>query len=119
MTDEKVRKTAIVAGRVIGVLEPTEGQWESIVRIRRTLSRSTDDDPAEFYVKQIERIGTLLENLIEEADRDLVDELFLTGKIGSRELMAAIFQALSPPAQVNETVAVAKKAASSAKTKRS
>jgi hypothetical protein len=119
MTDKKEPKTAVVGGRVIGVLEPTEGQWESIIRIRRTLARSTDDDPTEFYVKQIERIGTLLENLIEEKDRDLVDDLFLTGKISSRELMGAIFSALSPPAQVNDTVAVVKKAANGARTKRS
>lgn len=112
MSDKKSEpRTAIVGGRVIGVLEPTEGQWEAIIRIQKTLARSTDDDTTEFYAKQIDRVGTLLENLIEEKDRDLVDQLFLTGKISSTDLMSAIFGALKKDVAINETVVEVKKVA--------
>lgn len=95
MTEKKAEpRTAIIAGRIVGILMPTDGQWEALVRIQKTLQRSTDDDTTEFYAKQVDRIGTLLENLIEEKDRDLVDQLFLTGKISSAELMLAIFNAI-------------------------
>lgn len=113
MTDKKPEsRTAIVAGRIIGILMPTDGQWEALVRIQKTLMRATDDDTTEFYAKQVDRIGTLLENLVEEKDRDLVDQLFLTGKISSSELMLAIFNAIRGEVTEQLGTSGAKKASS-------
>lgn len=94
MTEQSAPKTIIIAGRVLGFTPPTQGQLESMVRIARTLQRGTDDDSKEFWQTQIYRVGTLLESLINEGDRETLDELYLTGKTNSNELMAAILAAL-------------------------
>lgn len=96
MTDSAESYPATVAGRVIGVYRPTQGQFEAMLRMRSTLLRGTDDDKHDFYARQVDRIGTLLESLIQESDRDLVDTLVLTGKVDMQGLMSAMFAALEP-----------------------
>lgn len=88
MTDSD--NTIILAGRIVGFTPPTQGQIESMARIGKTLQRGTDDAPSEFWVTQLDRIGTLLESMIDEKDRDLVDQLYLTGKLSHAELLTAI-----------------------------
>lgn len=88
MTDSD--NTIILAGRVIGFTPPTQGQIESMARIGKTLQRGTDDAPTDFWVTQLDRIGTLLESMVDEKDRDLVDQLYLTGKISHTDLLTAI-----------------------------
>lgn len=100
--------TIILAGRVIGYIPPTQGQLEAMVRISRTLQAGTDDDPAEFWVKQINRIGTLIESLIEENDRELVDELYLTGKVSHTDLLTEIMKKVNANAVKSEDQAIAK-----------
>jgi hypothetical protein len=106
MTDTAGPKTAIVAGRVIGILTPTDGQFETLARMARTLTRGDDDNRAEFWGKQIDRLGTLMESLIAEGDRDTVDQLFLRGKLDHLTLLQAIFGALKPVEEVKPAKAV-------------
>ena len=100
--------TIILAGRVVGFIPPTQGQVEALVRIGRTLERGTDDGKEDFWIKQIDRIGTLLESLIAEGDRDIVDQLYLTGKIDHSELIRAIMGKISANAENSENKAIAK-----------
>ena len=88
MTDSD--NTIILAGRVVGFIPPTQGQLEIMIRIGRTIRSSTDDDLAEFWQTQINRIGVLLESLIAEGDREIVDNLYLTGKVDHSTLLGAI-----------------------------
>lgn len=110
MTEENKPSTIIIAGRVLGFLKPTQGQLESMVRISKTISRGTDDDKQEFWLKQIDRLGTLIESMIAEGDRDTLDQLMLTGKTDSGEVMAAILKAVQDgePGGAVEPVKVAK-----------
>lgn len=87
--------TIILAGRVIGFIPPTEGQIQAMIRIGKTLQKGADDAPQDFWLTQINRIGTLLESLIVEGDRELVDELYLTGKIDHTALLSAIMGKLN------------------------
>lgn len=98
--------TIILAGRVVGFIPPTQGQIEAMIRIGRTMQRGTDDDTSEFWHKQIERIGTLLDSMIAEGDRDLVDELYLTGKIDHATLMKTILTKVKESADQAEGQAV-------------
>lgn len=100
--------TIILAGRVVGFIPPTQGQMESMVRIVRTISRGGEDSPKEFWETQIARIGLLLESMIVEADRELVDELYLTGKIDHKTLMGAIMGKVNERAVASEDKAIAK-----------
>lgn len=109
--------TIILAGRVIGFIPPTQGQLEAMIRIGRTMQRGTDDDSNEFWVKQIDRIGTLLESLITESDRDLVDDLYLTGKISHSDLLKAIMAKVRYDAEKSEDKAIAKAKTASVKRK--
>lgn len=110
--------TIVLAGRVIGFIRPTQGQLEAMIRISRTIARGTDDDTQEFWEKQIDRIGTLLESLVEEKDRDLVDELYLTGKIDHGALMSAIMGKINSQAVASEDKAIAKAKASPVRVRR-
>jgi hypothetical protein len=100
--------TIVLAGRVVGFMRPTQGQMESMVRIGKTIQRGTDDDSNDFYITQIHRVGLLLESLIAEKDRELVDELYLTGKIDHATLMTAIVEKINSEAAKSEDKAVAK-----------
>lgn len=100
--------TIVLAGRVVGFIPPTQGQMESMVRIGRTIQRGTDDDSNEFYLTQINRVGILLESLIAEKDRELVDELYLTGKIDHATLMTAIMNKINETATKSENKAIEK-----------
>lgn len=104
MTDPIQSHPALIAGHVIGVHVPSQGQFEALLRLRSTLARGTDDDRHDFYARQIDRIGTLLESLIQESDRDLVDQLVLTGKVDMQGLMAAILAAPKPTEEVKPVV---------------
>lgn len=106
MTDSD--NTIILAGRIIGFVPPTMGQIESMVRLARTLERGADDSPVDFWVTQISRLGMLIDSLIIEGDRDLVDELYLTGKISSLEALEAIMKKVNANAVVSEDKAVGK-----------
>lgn len=110
--------TIILAGRVVGFVRPTQGQFEAMIRIARTIAKGTDDDTQQFWEKQIDRIGTLLESLIAEADRDLVDELYLTGKIDHGTLMKAIMGKVNEQAEASEDKAIAKAKANTVRVRR-
>lgn len=92
MTTEEYAPVTI-GGRIIGVRKPTSGQFEAMARIARTISRGTDDDRADFWMTQVDRLGTLLESLIAEDDRDIVDRMFLEGKIETKDLLSVMFSA--------------------------
>lgn len=95
MTEQTEQLTILLAGRIIGITRPTQGQFEAMARISRTVAMGTDDDDMAFWTKQVARVGTLIEALIIETDRDLVDELFLTGKIDQNDLLRAMFAKFS------------------------
>lgn len=101
-------QTITLAGRVVGFIHPTQGQIEAMVRIGRTIQRGTDDDNNEFYLTQINRVGMLLESMIAEKDRELVDELYLTGKIDHATLMTTIMNKINANAVSSEDKAIAK-----------
>lgn len=100
--------TLILAGRVVRFTPPTSGQIEAMIRIGRSVGKGTDDQPNDFWVKQIDRIGTLLESMIAEGDRDTVDELYLTGKIDHSELLSAIMKKVEANAAKSEDKAIDK-----------
>lgn len=118
MTEEKTENVIILAGRLVGFTPPTQGQLEAMVRISRTMQAGADDDRSEFWIKQISRIGTLLESMINEADRDLVDELYLTGKIDHTTLLTAILTKVNENAVKSEDKAIAKAKVTTARVKR-
>lgn len=91
MTEQTEPLTILLAGRIIGIVRPTQGQFEAMARISRTIATGTDDEDMAFWTKQVARVGTLIEALIIEGDRDLVDELFLTGKVTQNDLLRAMF----------------------------
>lgn len=100
--------TIILAGRVIGFKRPTQGQLEAMVRIGRTIRSSTDDDKTEFWQTQINRIGTLIEALIIEADREIVFDLYLNGRVDHSIVLAAILGKVNADAEASEDKAIAK-----------
>lgn len=122
MTEEKAipaaANTIVLAGRVIGIIRPTQGQMESLIRIGRSLRRGTDDDTMEFWHTQIDRIGTLLDSLIAEGDRETVDTLYLTGKIDHTTLLTAILGKVRSEAEESEEKAIVKAKANVARVKR-
>lgn len=87
---ETERKTIVLAGRVLGYTPPTQGQIEALIRISRAIMRGAEDDQHEFWMTQIERVGTLLESLIDEGDRYALDQLYLTGKISTADIITAV-----------------------------
>lgn len=117
MSDETAN-TIILAGRVIGFIHPTQGQIEALIRISHTLQSGTDDSQQEFWIKQIRRIGTLLDSLIAEADQELVEDLYLTGKISHSDLLTAILTKINSQAEKSEDKAIAKAKANTARVKR-
>lgn len=106
MTDTD--NTIILAGRIVGFTPPTQGQLEAMVRIGRTIRSSTDDDKTEFWQTQINRIGTLLEALIIEGDREMVFDLYLNGKVDHSTLLGAILAKVNANAEASEDKAIAK-----------
>lgn len=122
MTEEKAipaaANTIVLAGRVIGIIRPTQGQMESLIRIGRSLRRGTDDDTMEFWQTQIDRIGTLLDSLVAEGDRETVDTLYLTGKIDHTTLLTAILGKVRSEAEESEEKAIVKAKANVARVKR-
>lgn len=111
-------KTIILAGRVVGFIHPTQGQIEAMVRIAHTLQAGGDDSKQDFWIKQIHRIGTLLDSLIVEGDRDLVEQLYLTGKIDHATLLGEILKKINSEAEKSEDKAIAKAKANTARVKR-
>lgn len=107
-TEANDTNTLILAGRVVRFIPPTTGQIEAMIRIGRSVKKGTDDHDPEFWVKQIDRVGTLLESLIAEGDRDTVDELYLTGKIDHSTLLTAVLKAVEANAEQSEDKAIAK-----------
>ena len=110
--------TIILAGRVIGFIHPTQGQMEIMLRIANTIHLGPEDDKGGFYAKQIDRIGTLLEAMIAEPDRDLVDNLYLTGKINHSMLLGAILAKVTENAEKSEDKAIAKAKANTDRVRR-
>ena len=115
---EDTDKTIILAGRVVGFVHPTQGQIEALIRISHTLTGGVDDAKQDFWIKQIQRIGTLLESLIAEKDRDLVEDLYLTGKIDHSTLLTTILNKINANAEKSEDKAIAKAKANTARVKR-
>jgi hypothetical protein len=100
--------TIILAGRVIQFIPPTQGQVEQMVRIARSTQRGGDDAPSDFWVKQIGRIGDLLEQMIAEGDRETVEDLYVAGKLDHTTLVAAILTKVRENAEKSEDKAIAK-----------
>lgn len=82
-----------IEGLAVRVKQPTNGQVESMVRIASSLRNVPDDAVGDAWIKQISRLGTLLDSLIHEDDQDDVDTLFLTGKVSSATLLSAVLEA--------------------------
>lgn len=108
MSETGDNNTLILAGRVVRFTPPTTGQIEAMIRIGRSVRRGDDDADPEFWIKQIDRVGTLLESLIDEGDRDTVDELYLTGKISHADLLTQILKKVEADAEKSEDKAIAK-----------
>lgn len=100
--------TIILAGRVVRYIPPTQGQIEQMVRIARSTQRGGDDAPPDFWVKQVGRIGDLLEQMIAEGDRDTIEDLYVTGKLDHSSLVAAILAKVRENAEKSEDKAIAK-----------
>lgn len=100
--------TIILAGRVIRYIPPTQGQVEQMVRIARSTQRGADDAPSDFWIKQIGRIGDLLEQMIAEGDRETVEDLYVEGKLDHSALVAAILTKVRENAEKSEDKAIAK-----------
>lgn len=82
-----------LAGNVFAVKPMTDGQIESMFRIRRSLTMAGDFDTA-FYGRQIGRFGALLDSLFtSDEDREKVDDLFLTGQTSTSELLQVLLAA--------------------------
>lgn len=99
--------TIDLAGHQVGFIPPTQGQIEAMIRISRSVNRGGDDS-REFWLKQIGRIGDLLENMIVEADREQVEDLYVTGKIDHSTLLSAILTKVNANAEASEDKAIAK-----------
>lgn len=108
MTEQNSTFTVILAGRTIAVKRPTPGQVEAMIRIGRSLQTGGEDDPTDYWIKHITRLGTLLESLVAEGDRDTVDDLYLTGKVDSTTLLTAILDASTPAGSAPKTGPVGK-----------
>lgn len=101
-----------LAGNVFAVKPMTDGQIESMFRIQRSLSLAGDFDMA-FYGRQVGRFGSLLDSLFtSDADRDKVDDLFLTGQLSTGELLRVILAAYNKREEIDaaaEAVGATKK----------
>jgi hypothetical protein len=86
---------AELGGRYITFSQPTEGQLEMLARIQRAISRGSDDAPGEFWAKQISRLGDLLDALMSDTDRDIVEAMMIAGKISSIDILQALFRAIA------------------------
>ena len=96
MTEQNSTFTVILAGRTIQVKRPTPGQVEAMIRIGKALQTGADDDPTDYWIKHVSRLGVLLDSLIDEGDQETVDHLYLTGKVDSSTLLTAILDASTP-----------------------
>ena len=111
--------TLILAGRVVAFIPPTQGQIEAMIRIARSTERADDGQGNEFWIKQISRIGDLLEALIAEGDRETVEDLYIAGKLNHAELLGAILTKIEANGAKSEDKAIAKaKKAGSARVQR-
>lgn len=109
MSEEKANEYTIeLVGKPVRFTRPTEGQVQALIRIGFGLKRMDDDSPKDFWVKQLDRMGTLLESLIHEDDRDFVDQMYLTGKVDHSMLIQAVMGQLEKVAEDSENKAIAK-----------
>lgn len=93
MTDEEI-KTVALGGRAFGVRKPKPGQWEALIRIQGHLLRGGDDVPNGQIIKQIGRLGQLVDALLaSEDDVDTVTDLYIAGKVTSAQVVVAILTA--------------------------
>jgi hypothetical protein len=71
MSEEKAPENIMVlAGKSIRFTRPTDGQVQALIRIGFGLKRMDDSTPKDFWVKQLDRMGTLLESLIHEDEKE-------------------------------------------------
>jgi hypothetical protein len=109
MSEEKAPENIrVLAGKSIRFTRPTDGQVQALIRIGFGLKRMDDSTPKDFWVKQLDRMGTLLESLIHEDDRDAVDQMYLTGQVDHTELIRAVMGTLEKEAEASEDKAIAK-----------
>lgn len=94
--------TVDIGGRQISLTKPNEGQMEMLARIQRTLARGTDDSKADFWAKQVDRLGTLLDSLMTEDDLDIVEQMLLKGQISHVDILNGVFEVLTQAAQAEE-----------------
>ena len=108
MTETDSNDTLILAGRAVRFIQPTQGQIEMLIRIARSTQNSDEPENSDFWLKQVGRIGDLLEQLIAEGDRDAVDDLYIKGKINHSDLIKAILAKMEANAVKSEDKAIAK-----------
>lgn len=106
MTD--IDNSIVLAGRVFGFTPPTQGQLEAMIRIGRTLKAGTDDDASEFWQVQIHRIGKLIYAMVNEGDHEVLEDLYLEGKVDHQAVLAAILTKMNSDAEASEDAAIAK-----------
>lgn len=99
MTEQESPKRAEhpvnILGREILVYEPLEGQLQGMGRLMRALARAStaDHEDVEFFAKQFDRMGILLESLIvKDGDREFVDQAIFAGMIDYVQIMRALNQ---------------------------
>lgn len=84
-----------LGGRLITFSKPTDGQIEMLARVQKSIARGTDDAPGDFWATQIDRLGTLLDNLIAPADLPIVENMMMKGTISSVDILRALFAAIA------------------------
>lgn len=94
-----------IGGRQITFIKPTDGQMEMLARIQRTLSRGSDDAPADFWAKQVDRLGTLLDSLMPEVDQEIVEQMLLQGKISHVDILQGLFEVLAQAKEAEQAAA--------------
>jgi hypothetical protein len=103
-----------LADTTVRVRKPTDSQINNMLRISSSLA-SSQEMSSDFFVRQINRLGTILDSLIHADDRDTVDNMVLTGQIEETALIVTILKAWTEekPGKKNGTVAAVKKASAS------
>lgn len=116
MTEEQ--HSVVLAGKTIRLIRPSQGQLEQLIRIGRSINRGSEQAPDGFYTKQVGRIGDVIDQLIVEEDRDMVDDLYAAGLIDHTELLTAVLSKVKADEADQQPGKPAKKAASPARVRR-
>lgn len=108
MSETEDFKTFDLDGLTVRFLRPTQGQIEAMIRIARSTKQAEDAKDAEFWVRQVGRVGDLLEQMIHPDDREAVEDLYIAGKLDHTTLLTAILKTVQDEAEESENKAIAK-----------